>query len=156
MKLLQQLLVAPAAVGLLATGASAANLNINGVSDYADDPFDELEQVTSITQFSTTTKLKVKTVWVTGATHALGDNFRTEKVGERQRSACNSEFGAFSFSYDLRFGLKTSFTGKDLLLTRLRAGNMGDASPWDGNGVSMNKLDTAAPSAKAAPSRPVL
>ena len=124
MKLLQQLLVA-AAAGLLATGASAANLNINGVSDDADDPFDELEQVTSITQFSTTTKLKVKTVWVTGATHALGDNFRTEKGGERQRSAYISEFGAFSFSYDLRLGLKTSFTGKDLLFTRLRAGNFG-------------------------------
>ena len=35
MKLFQQLLVAPAALGLLATGANAAELNINGVSDYA-------------------------------------------------------------------------------------------------------------------------
>jgi hypothetical protein len=42
-------------------------------------------------------------------------------------------------------GLKTSFSGKDLLYTRLRAGNMGDSSVWDGNGVSLNKLDTAAP-----------
>ena len=33
MKLFQQLLVAPAALGLLASGANAANLNINGVSD---------------------------------------------------------------------------------------------------------------------------
>ena len=33
MKLFQQLLVAPAALGLLATGANAAELNINGVSD---------------------------------------------------------------------------------------------------------------------------
>ena len=52
MKLFQQLLVAPAAVGFLATGASAADLNINGVSDYADASVDGLEQVTSITQFS--------------------------------------------------------------------------------------------------------
>ena len=52
MKLFQQLLVAPAAVGFLATGASAADLNINGVSDYADDSVSGLEQVTSITQFS--------------------------------------------------------------------------------------------------------
>ena len=52
MKLFQQLLVAPAAVGFLASGASAADLNINGVSDYADDAVDGLEQVTSITQFS--------------------------------------------------------------------------------------------------------
>ncbi len=48
MKLFQQLLVAPAALGLLATGANAAELNINGVSDYAASA----DQVTSITQFS--------------------------------------------------------------------------------------------------------
>ncbi len=30
----------------------------------------------------------------------------------------------FSFSYNLALNLKTSFTGKDLLYTRLRAGNM--------------------------------
>ena len=49
MKLFQQLLVAPAALGLLASGASAADLNINGVSDYVSS---EEEQVTSVTQFS--------------------------------------------------------------------------------------------------------
>ncbi|NDD46049.1 MAG: S-layer homology domain-containing protein, partial [Synechococcaceae bacterium WB9_4xB_025] len=49
MKLFQQLLVAPAALGLLApVAASAAELNINGVSDYAASG----EQVTSISQFS--------------------------------------------------------------------------------------------------------
>ena len=49
MKLFQQLLVAPAALGLLApVAANAAELNINGVSDYAASG----EQVTSISQFS--------------------------------------------------------------------------------------------------------
>ena len=48
MKLFQQLLVAPAALGLMASGANAAELNINGVSDYAASA----EQVTSVTQFS--------------------------------------------------------------------------------------------------------
>ncbi|QNI93493.1 outer membrane porin [Synechococcus sp. A15-127] len=47
MKLFQQLLVAPAALGLLAPVAHAADLNIAGVSDYAAE-----EQVTSVTQFS--------------------------------------------------------------------------------------------------------
>jgi len=47
MKLFQQLLVAPAALGLLAPVAQAADLNIAGVSDYA-----AAEQVTSVTQFS--------------------------------------------------------------------------------------------------------
>ena len=48
MKLFQQLLVAPAALGLLASGVNAAELNINGVSDYAASA----DQVTSVTQFS--------------------------------------------------------------------------------------------------------
>ena len=55
MKLFQQLLVAPAALGLMAplavvnnNAAHAAELNINDVSDYTADA----EQVTSITQFA--------------------------------------------------------------------------------------------------------
>ena len=47
MKLFQQLLVAPAALGLLASGSNA-ELNINGVSDYAASE----EQVTNVSQFS--------------------------------------------------------------------------------------------------------
>ena len=43
-KFVQQLLVAPAALGLLATGVNAAELNINGVSDYAASA----DQVTSV------------------------------------------------------------------------------------------------------------
>jgi hypothetical protein len=48
MKLFQQLLVAPAALGLMAAGANAAELNIDGVSDYAASA----DQVTSVAQFS--------------------------------------------------------------------------------------------------------
>ena len=48
MKFVQQLVLAPAALGLLATGVNAAELNINGVSDYAASA----DQVTSVTQFS--------------------------------------------------------------------------------------------------------
>ena len=39
---------------------------------------------------------------------------------------------AVSFNYDVRLNLDTSFTGKDLLRTRLRAGNFAD-SVWFGN-----------------------
>ncbi|MFL0791425.1 MAG: S-layer homology domain-containing protein, partial [Prochlorococcus sp.] len=49
MKLFQQLLVAPAALGLLAPmAANAADLNIEGMTEYSAPS----EQVTSITQFS--------------------------------------------------------------------------------------------------------
>ena len=66
------------------------------------------------TQFSTTTKLKGYTAWVFGAAEGFdGDE------GE-----------ALTFSYDLRLALNTSFTGKDMLTTVLRAGNFGD-SVWD-------------------------
>ena len=216
MKLFQQLLVAPAALGLLASGANAADLNINGVSDYAASE----EQVTSITQFSdvyptdwayqalanlierygcvagypngtfagnramtryeaaallnacldritevtdelrrlikefetelavirgrvdglearvgeleatqfsTTTKLKGKATFVTGAINSEDD-------------ADKSVYDALSFSYDLRLGLKTSFTGKDLLFTRLRGGNMKDGSAFSGG---LRKLDVS-------------
>ena len=53
MTFVQQLLVAPADLGLLATGVNAAELNINGVSDYAATASgNSLDQVTSVTQFS--------------------------------------------------------------------------------------------------------
>ena len=60
MTFVQQLLVAPAALGLMAPlavvnspAAHAAELNINGVSDYAATASgNSLDQVTSVTQFS--------------------------------------------------------------------------------------------------------
>ena len=55
MKLFKQLLVAPAALGLLAPmAAGATEVNVAGVSDYAFVSADAAaaEQVTSITQFS--------------------------------------------------------------------------------------------------------
>merc|ERR1712196_767712 len=51
MKLFQQLLVAPAALGLLApVAANAADINVDAMAEYA--PSSQKEQVTSITQFS--------------------------------------------------------------------------------------------------------
>ena len=203
MKLFQQLLVAPAALGLLATGANAAELNINGVSDYAASAdqvtsvtqfsdvyptdwayqalanlveqygcvagypngtfrgnramtryeaaallnacLDRITEVTDelrrllkefetelailkgrvdglearvgeleATQFSTTTKLKGKADWVFGAAKFHGDG----------SDAAAAMSGGTSFSYNLALNLETSFTGKDLLYTRLRSGNM--------------------------------
>jgi hypothetical protein len=66
------------------------------------------------TQFSTTTKLKGVTNWVLGAASFDGTG----------SSAASRDFGGTSFSYNLELNLETSFTGKDLLYTRLRSGNM--------------------------------
>ena len=78
-------------------------------------------------RFSTTTKLKGKATFVTGAINSEAD-------------ADKSAYDALSFSYDLRLGLKTSFTGKDLLFTRLRGGNMKDGSAFSGG---LRKLDVS-------------
>ncbi|MGB5134756.1 MAG: S-layer homology domain-containing protein, partial [Prochlorococcaceae cyanobacterium] len=52
MKLFQQLLVAPAALGLLAPmAATAAEINLDGVKKYTSPSLSD-EQVTSISQFS--------------------------------------------------------------------------------------------------------
>ena len=201
MKLFQQLLVAPAALGLLATGANAAELNINGVSDYAASA----DQVTSVTQFSDVyptdwayqalaglvetygcvagypngtfrgnramTRYEAaallnacldRVTEVTDELRRLLKEFETElailkgrvdgleaRVGELEATQFSTTtklkgvsfwaLGATDFddsdanealtlNYDLRLALKTSFTGKDMLTTVLRAGNFGDSS----------------------------
>jgi hypothetical protein len=77
-------------------------------------------------QFSTTTKLKgVATMVVGGAGDPLFGQ-ETERLG----------FGDaenVTFNYDVQLNLDTSFTGKDLLRTRLRAGNFSDSIFGNGN-----------------------
>jgi hypothetical protein len=50
--------------------------------------------------------------------------------------------GATVFNYDVRLNLETSFTGKDLLYTRLRSGNFND-SPFGGSPYNLMALDRA-------------
>ena len=87
-------------------------------------------------QFSTTTKLKGSTYWVLGA-NSFGGNYSTGNGG------ASATEGGTTFNYDLRLDLDTSFTGKDLLRTRLRAGNFG-ASGFNGSGLSgLNALEVS-------------
>ena len=88
-------------------------------------------------QFSTTTKLKGQATFVIGANSYGGSN-------STFTDAASAQQGATVFNYDLRIDFDTSFTGKDLLRTRLRAGNFGD-SPWGSanpnNIVGLNALE---------------
>ena len=86
-------------------------------------------------QFSTTTKLHGSTYWVMGA-NSFGGNFSGGANGQ------NAFEGGTTFNYDLRLDLDTSFTGKDLLRTRLRAGNFG-ASGFGAGGVGLNALEVS-------------
>jgi hypothetical protein len=67
-------------------------------------------------QFSTTTRLKVDANMVVGGNSFLGS-------ASNVVTASRTNYGAVTFNYDLRIVLDTSFTGQDLLHTRLRVGN---------------------------------
>ena len=79
------------------------------------------------TQFSTTTKLRGEANFVIGGV----DDYQT-KDGDITHTA---------FNYDLRLNLDTSFTGADLLRTRLRSANF-SSNPF-GSSSSIFKLDKA-------------
>ena len=78
-------------------------------------------------QFSTTTKLRGEATFVIGGV----DDYKT-KTGEVANTA---------FNYDVRLNFDTSFTGRDLLRTRLRSSNF-SADPF-GSSSSLFKLDKA-------------
>ncbi|MEB3104197.1 MAG: iron uptake porin, partial [Cyanobacteriota bacterium] len=90
------------------------------------------------TQFSTTTKLQGDTFWSLGAPSFGGQRGNLINGTTRNSAAA----GAMVFNYDLRLNLNTSFTGKDLLYTRLRSGNYGN-SAFNGQPYSLMALDRA-------------
>ena len=100
------------------------------------------------TQFSTTTKLQGDTVFVIGANAFGGSQNNDLSSNGATSNGTNSNKrigGATVFNYDMRLNLSTSFTGKDLLYTRLRSGNF-VGSPYSpsnaGNNNSLPNLLT--------------
>ena len=95
------------------------------------------------TQFSTTTKLQGDTYWTLGGLGFGGNNNGTNgAMGTNGTSANSAAAGGTTFNYDLRLNLSTSFTGKDLLYTRLRAGNY-FGSAFAGSPYRLSTLDRA-------------
>jgi len=112
-------------------------------------------------QFSTTTKLKGIATFVLGANSYSG-NAQVNAVGAAVNSAmfpggpsnpnpglvpgttwannAKALQGATAFNYDVRLIFDTSFTGKDLLRTTLRAGNFAD-SPFGQPVVGLNATE---------------
>jgi hypothetical protein len=85
-------------------------------------------------QFSTTTKLKGIATFVVGGNSFGGGN--AARVAAAQVAQ-----GAVSFNYDVRLNLDTSFTGKDLLRTTLRAGNFAGSAFRGGADAPLNTLE---------------
>jgi hypothetical protein len=86
-------------------------------------------------QFSTTTKLSGQATFVVGANTFSGSAINT---GANTVNRAPNEFtgrprtpvplpNATTFNYDVQLTFDTSFTGKDLLRTNLRAGNFGNS-----------------------------
>ena len=99
------------------------------------------------TQFSTTTKLQGDTYWSIGAAAFGNSGTIAPAVGPTGANGFarnRANYGATVFNYDLRLNLNTSFTGKDLLYTRLRAGNYA-GSPFSGQPYGLMALDRAFP-----------
>ena len=103
------------------------------------------------TQFSTTTKLRADTRWVVGGLsysgNQVGDNnnYRPSTSGKGTAASpykFNQLRDAITFNYDVRLNFDTSFSGKDLLRTQLRAGNFADSGFTSRNPVTpLTNLD---------------
>jgi len=108
-------------------------------------------------QFSTTTKLRGVATFVLGANSFGGDYWSNEAPNIYKAAFAATGYngssgivarakaleGATTFNYNLDLFFDTSFTGKDLLRTRLRAGNFGQ-SAYSGNPpVGLNAMEIA-------------
>ena len=65
--------------------------------------------------------------------------------GQNAQDYENTQYGATTFNYDIQLNLNTSFTGKDLLTTTLRAGNFGSTS-FFGAPSTLSTLEVASDS----------
>ncbi|MFM7551092.1 MAG: iron uptake porin, partial [Cyanobacteriota bacterium] len=101
------------------------------------------------TQFSTTTKLNGKATFVLGANSYSG-NYRTGldaadysgfPVGSKYADEAAATNGATTLNYDIQLNFDTSFTGKDLLRTRLRAGNFADSAFFGNPPVGLTGME---------------
>jgi hypothetical protein len=80
----------------------------------------------------------------TAAELAFFENgFRSGTNGTKRARAAAAASGATSFNYDLKLFLDTSFTGKDLLRTVLRAGNFNNSAFGGGGYVGLDALEVA-------------
>ncbi|MEB3165034.1 MAG: iron uptake porin, partial [Cyanobacteriota bacterium] len=97
------------------------------------------------TQFSTTTRLRADTRWVLGAVSYSGNEVNDDKTyGPNSKGVTTQLPEALTFNYDVRLNFDTSFSGKDLLRTTLRAGNFRDSAFSSGNSVTpLAQLDAA-------------
>ena len=130
MKLFQQLLIAPAAIGLLAPlSVSASDVNLDAISNYSDDILeidgDSFKQKSSKNNLLSGGEGLVEGSDITGGfsettTASFGVDFLVGAV-----DGASSE--STTFDYQMGIGLGTSFTGEDALSATIDIGNAASA-----------------------------
>jgi len=125
MKLFQQLLVAPAALGLLAPlSVSASELNFDDISKYSNDNL-EID-VNSFNQKSTN-NLLAGGEGLVDSSDTIGGFSETTSASFGVDFLVGAEDGATSeataFGYQMGIGLETSFTGEDSLSATIDIGD---------------------------------
>jgi len=137
MKLFQQLLVAPAALGLLAPlSVSASEVNFDDISTYSNDNL-EID-LNSFNQKSTN-NLLAGGEGLVESSDPIGGFSETTTASFGVDFVLGAEDGAASeaaqFSYQMGIGLETSFTGEDSLSATIDIGNgVADALALDSTG----------------------
>jgi hypothetical protein len=129
MKLFQQLLIAPAALGLLAPlSASATEVNLDAISNYSED-YLELD-ANSFQQKS------LNNVLLSGGEGLVESSDFVGGFSETTTASFSADFlvgavdgsgttEAATFGYQMGIGLETSFTGEDSLSATIDIGNGG-------------------------------
>ena len=126
MKLFQQLLVAPAAIGLLAPiSASASEINLDAISSYSENNLEV--DANSFKQKSS------NNILLSGGEGLVESSDFTGSFSETTTASFGVDFlvgavdGATSevatFDYQMGIGLETSFTGEDSLSATIDIGN---------------------------------
>jgi len=138
MKLFQQLLVAPAALGLLAPlSASASEINLDAISDYSENNL-EIDS-NSFKQESS------NNILLSGGEGLVEGSESTGGFSETTTASFGVDFlvgavdgasnEATTFDYQMGIGLETSFTGEDSLSATIDIGN---ASSIIGGSTGLN------------------
>jgi len=126
MKLFQRLLVAPAALGLMAPIAANADIApTNFESEVTEARIDSVEAQLNEIQagaFSSTTTLSGKAAFVVGS---LDDD---QQTGTDSNNLAVTGGDELTMNYMYQLNVNSSFTGEDLLYTRIKTGNFEEES----------------------------
>jgi len=143
MKFFQQLLVAPAALGLLAPlSVSASEINLDAISEYSEDNLEIdgnlfKQNAPNETLLSGGEGLVDSGDFTGGFSETTTASFGVDFLVGAVDGFTNGPSEATTFSYQMGIGLETSFTGEDALSATIDIGN-GSGAVAGTDGLNFN------------------